>query len=50
MKSFQLHYDQDYGIDHKSGWSVIYDGIVVNQFTNFYSVLFTLIKCLLIGE
>ena len=29
---FQLHYDTDYGLDHKAGWSMTVQGRVVAQF------------------
>lgn len=32
MKPFRLDYDPDYGIDHRSGWTVHYDGCVLVQF------------------
>jgi hypothetical protein len=28
-KSFAIEWDTDYGIDRRSGWSIIHDGIVV---------------------
>lgn len=33
-QSFQLHYDIDYGISHRSGWSVVINGSVVVQFAD----------------
>ena len=32
LKSFALQYDRDYGIDRRSGWSVVVDGSVAVQF------------------
>lgn len=32
MKPFRLDYDPDYGIDHRTGWTVHYDGCVLVQF------------------
>lgn len=32
--SFRLEYDVDYGIDRKTGWSVVIDGSVVVQFAD----------------
>lgn len=34
LKSFRLEYDSDYGIDHRSGWSVVVEGSVVVQFAD----------------
>lgn len=31
-QSFQLHYNVDYGIDRRTGWSVVVNGSVVVQF------------------
>jgi hypothetical protein len=33
-QGFELHFDVDYGIDRRSGWSVIIDGSVVVQFAD----------------
>lgn len=33
-QSFRLEYDVDYGIDRKSGWSVVIGGSVVVQFAD----------------
>ena len=32
QRSFGLHYDKDYGIDKRSGWSVVVNGVVCVQF------------------
>lgn len=32
MNSLKVEYDSDYGIDHRSGWSVTIDGCVYLQF------------------
>ncbi len=29
---FELQYDRDHGVDHRSGWSVVIDGKVYVQF------------------
>lgn len=32
MNQFSLEFDRDYGISHRTGWSVIYNGCVIVQF------------------
>ena len=32
MKQFSLEYDEDYGADKRTGWTVVMDGRVVVQF------------------
>lgn len=32
MRQFSLDYDADYGVDHRTGWSVVIDGIVWSSF------------------
>ena len=39
VRSFRLGYDRDYGIDRRSGWSVVVDGVVVVQFVSLLRAL-----------
>ena len=43
MKPRQLHYDVNYGIDRRSGWSAIVDGVVVVQFVSVWHALFAFV-------
>jgi hypothetical protein len=31
MRSFDLQWDRDYGIDHRKGWTVVIDGSVCSE-------------------
>lgn len=39
---FGLDFDRDYGLDRRRGWSVVIDGVVVDQFVSLPSALWTL--------
>jgi len=41
MKPFQIHYDKDYGIHRRTGWSIIYDGkVVVTVVPSFFKAMY----------
>ena len=44
MRSLRLEYDRDYGIDHRSGWTAVYDGRVVVQLTSLWRAVWHLCR------
>jgi hypothetical protein len=45
MNRFALQYDRDYGIDRRSGWSVVSYGRVVVQFVSLPRALWVAVRC-----
>jgi hypothetical protein len=39
IESFRLHWDRDYGIDHRQGWTIEVNGIVVAELLPFDDAL-----------
>lgn len=35
MKKLRIHWDKDYGIDNKTGWSICIDGSFVSELEDF---------------
>ena len=50
VNNFSLTYDRDYGIDRRSGWTVVINGVVVVQLTFIWKALFLCAKSLFFRE
>ena len=38
MRSFKLEWDRNYGIDERSGWSIVIDGAVLSDIEKYLVV------------
>lgn len=43
-KQFSLTFDRNYGISRRTGWTVVYDGSVIEQFVSFRRALWLWLK------
>lgn len=46
MAAYSLTFDRNYGVDRRSGWSVVFDGCVIVQFVSLPRATWVTVKLL----
>lgn len=49
-RQLRLEFDTDYGINKRTGWSVICEGNVLVQFVPFFRALLLFVRCATMGH